>query len=224
MPGTCACSGSLRPAIRRDVDRYVYSICGDKQPAIGSILLIAASVGLWAQIPYRLTHHFIYRFQPRALGKLLSVPAFVISRATGIICGIEIESGAHIGSGLFIDGFGGIVIGAVTMGENCTISRGVTLGRSSTIAGKALHDLPTIGDRVFLGPGAIVAGPVILGDDVSVAGRSLVTRDVPACGTAMGVPAKVVSGEADRCQVRYRDMDSDPLRLIAQSETTSGPY
>jgi serine O-acetyltransferase len=224
MPGTCACSGSLSLAIRRDIDRYVYSICGDKQPGMGSILLVAASAGLWAQIPYRLTHHFLYRFQPRALGKILSVPAFVISRVTGVICGIEMESGAHIGSGLFIDGFGGIVIGAVTMGENCTISRGVTLGRSSTIVGKALHDLPTIGDRVFLGPGAIVAGPVILGDDVSVAGRSLVTRDVPASGTAMGVPAQVVSGEGSWHQVHYRDMDSDPLRPMTPSETTSGPY
>jgi serine O-acetyltransferase len=215
MPGPCACSGSLRPALRRDIDRYVYSMCGDKRPGIGSILLIAASPGLWAQIPYRLTHHFLYRFQPRALGKLLSVPAFVVSRATAIICGIEMESSAHIGSGLLIDGFGGIVLGAVTMGENCTISRGVTLGRSSTVAGKALGDLPTIGDRVFLGPGAIVAGPVILGDDVSVAGRSLVTRDVPAGGTTMGVPAKVVSSEGSFLQVRYRDMGSDPLRLMA---------
>jgi serine O-acetyltransferase len=132
--------------------------------------------------------------------------------------GIEIESGAHIGSGLFINNFGGIVLGAVTMGENCTINQGVTLGRSSTVAGKALNDLPTIGDRVFIGPRAIVAGPVTLGDDSSVAGGSLVTRDIPTCGTVMGVPAKVVSRQGSFREVRYRNMDRDPLRLMALNE------
>ena len=215
MPGPCACSGSLRLAIRQDIDRYVYSRSGDKRPGLGSIMLIAAAPGLWAQIPYRLTHHLLYRFQPRALGRLLSVPAFVAGRVTAIIFGIEMESGAHIGRGLLINNFGGIVMGAVTMGENCTVSPGVTLGRSSLVEGSALHDLPTIGDRVFIGPGAIVAGPVALGDDVSVAGRSLVTRDVPAAGTAMGVPARIVSREGSFRQVRYRNMANDELRVTA---------
>jgi serine O-acetyltransferase len=194
MPGPCACSGSLRLALKSDIDRYVYAICGGNRPGIASVMLIAAAPGLWAQVPYRITHHLLYRFQPRPLGKLLSAPAFILGRITALVVGIEMEPRAHIGRGLFISSFGGIVIGAVTMGENCTVSQGVTLGRSSTVEGQALHDLPTIGDRVFLGPRAIVAGPVTLGDDVSVAGGSLVTRDVPARATAMGVPATVVSG------------------------------
>lgn len=218
MPGPCACSGSLRLAVRRDIDRYVYSICGDKRPGITSILLVATSPGLWAQATYRLTHHLIYRHQPHILGKILSVPAFVASRVIALMSGIEIESGAHIGSGLFINNFGGIVLGAVTMGENCTINQGVTLGRSSMVAGKALNDLPTVGDRVFVGPHAIVAGPVTLGDDSSVAGGSLVTRDIPTCGTVVGVPAKVVSRQGSFREVRYRNMDRDPLRLMALDE------
>lgn len=215
MPGPCACSGSLRLAIRRDIDRYVYSMCGDRRLGIGPVLLIATSPGLWAQASYRITHHLLYRPPSRTLGKLLSVPAFIASRLTAIISGVELESGAHIGRGLLINNFGGIVVGAVTMGENCTINQGVTLGRSSMVEGKALDDLPTIGDRVFIGPRAIVAGPVTLGDDASVASGSLVTRDVPARGTAIGVPAKTVSGEGSFGQVRYRNMDSDPLRLAA---------
>jgi serine O-acetyltransferase len=193
VPGSCACSGSLRLALRRDIDRYVYAICGDKRPGIGSAILITAAPGLWAQVPYRLTHHFLYRFRPPALGRLLAAPAFALGRVTALIVGIEMEPRAHIGPGLLISSSGGIVIGAVTMGENCTISQGVTLGRSSTVAGQALRDLPTIGDRVFIGPGAIVAGPLALGDDASVAAGSLVTRDVPAGATATGVPATVVS-------------------------------
>ncbi len=158
-------------------------------------MLIAVTPGLWAQAPYRLTHHLLYRFEPRPLGKLLAAPAFLLGRVTALIAGIEMEPRAHIGRGLLIRDFGGIVVGAVTMGENCTISQRVTLGRSSTVEGQALHDLPTIGDRVFLGPGSVVAGPVTIGDDASIAGGSLVTRDVPARATVMGVPAVVVLQE-----------------------------
>jgi serine O-acetyltransferase len=192
MPGPCACSGSLRLALRQDIGRYARARHGGRPGPLTALLSVAAP-GLWAQVPYRVTHHLLYRFRPRPLGKLLTAPAFILGRVTALIVGIEMEPRAHIGRGLLIDNSGGIVIGAVTMGENCTVSQGVTLGRSSTVEGQALNDLPTVGDRVFLGPRAIVAGPVTLGDDVSVSGGSLVTRDVPAGATVMGVPARIVA-------------------------------
>jgi serine O-acetyltransferase len=202
-------------AIKRDIDRYVYETCGSERPGIGAALLVAASPGLWTITCYRIVHHLLYRFQPSMIGKLLAVPAFILSRIVTIIAGIEIESRAHIGCGLLIINYGRITIGAVTMGENCTINTGVTIGRSSTVQGPSLDDLPTIGSRVWLGPGVIVAGPITLGDDVSVAGNSLVTRGIPAHGSAIGVPANVVSREGSFHQVRYRHMDSDPLRMKA---------
>jgi len=215
MPGPCSCSGSLCLALRRDISRYVYSICGSRRPGTRAIFRVTTSPGLWAVIVYRLTHHLLYRFPLPAIGNILAISAIVASRPAAILFGIEMEPRAHIGRGLLVDNFGGIVIGAVTMGSNCTISQGATLGRSSMVQGDALNDLPTLGDRVYIGPRAIVAGPITVSDDVSVAGGSLVTRDIPARGIAMGVPAKVVSRNGSFRQVRYRNMENDPLRLAA---------
>jgi serine O-acetyltransferase len=213
MPGPCPCSGGLIRAFRRDFDRYLYSLNGDAPVTVGAVLrVIVMFPGLWAVIPYRLCHHFLYQFRPRFLGQLLAVPAFAAQRMAMLLFGIEIDSRAHIGGGFFVNHFGGIIIGPATIGANCNISQGVTVGRSSQVAGSAAGDVPILGDRVWLGPGAVVAGPITLGDDATVAGNSLVTRDVPARGVAMGVPAQTVSRKGSFRQVSYRGMADDPHR------------
>ena len=216
MPCPCACSTGIIRAVRRDVDRYVYSLAGGSPVRIATIPRVAILFpGLWAGLLYRLCHHFLYRFKPRFIGKCLAVPIFVAQRVGVILFGIEIDPRAHIGQGLFINHFGGIIVGPVTIGENCNIAQGVTLGRSSLVAGRAVDDAPTVGDRVWLGPGAVVAGPITLGDDVTVAGNSLITRDVPPRGVALGVPAEVVSRKGSFRQVSYRGMEEDWRRTAA---------
>ena len=216
MPELCPCSGGLVRALRRDVDRYFFSLNGEAPVSVGTLLrVIVTFPGFWALIPYRLCHHFLYQFRPRVLGKLLAVPAFAAQRMAVLLFGIEIDLRAHIGGGLFINHFGGIIVGPVNIGANCNISQGVTLGRSSRVTGSSVGDVPTLGDRVWLGPGAVVAGPITVGDDATVAANSLVTRDVPARGLAMGVPAKIVSLRGSFRQVSYRGMADDPQRSAA---------
>lgn len=50
----------------------------------------------------------------------------------------------------------------------------------------------TIGDEVWLGAGVIVLPGVRIGDRVTVAAGSVVTRDVPADTLVVGAPARVV--------------------------------
>jgi maltose O-acetyltransferase len=49
----------------------------------------------------------------------------------------------------------------------------------------------TIGDRVWLGAGAIVLPGVTIGDDVTIGAGSLVTTDVPSGSLAYGHPCRV---------------------------------
>jgi maltose O-acetyltransferase len=49
----------------------------------------------------------------------------------------------------------------------------------------------TIGDRVWLGAGAIVMPGVTIGDDVTIGAGSLVTTDIPSGSLAFGHPCKV---------------------------------
>jgi serine O-acetyltransferase len=222
MNTSCSCPDSVIRAIRSDVDRCVYSLFGDGRITVRAILRVALLFpGLWAVILYRLTHHFYYRFSPRTLGKLLSAPMFIASHLTGIALGVEIAPHAHAGYGLFVNHFGGIHIGIVTIGDNCNIAHGVTFGNSSRVTDTALTtasrgwDSPTLGDRVWVGPGAIIAGPVTIGHDSVVAGNSLVTRDAPPFSVLMGVPAEVVSHKGSFNQVTYRGMAEDVGRLAA---------
>ncbi len=49
----------------------------------------------------------------------------------------------------------------------------------------------TIGDRVWLGAGAIVMPGVTIGDDVTIGAGSLVTADIPSGSLAFGHPCRV---------------------------------
>lgn len=70
------------------------------------------------------------------------------------IYGISIPYNTRIGSGLYIGHFGGIVVNSeAVIGKNCNIHHGVTIGQANRGDKKGY---PVIGDRVFIGPGAVV--------------------------------------------------------------------
>lgn len=76
-----------------------------------------------------------------------------------------------IGPGLFIQhGFATIVV-AESIGSHCWINQQVTIGYDSK--GK-----PTLGNRVRVGAGAVVLGPVTLHDGATVGANATVIHDV----------------------------------------------
>lgn len=120
--------------------------------------------------------------------------------------GVEIHPGAVIGRRLFIDHGMGIVIGETTeIGDDVMLYHGVTLGGRQRETGKR-H--PTLGDRVTVGAGAKVLGPVRLGNDVSVGANAVVTKDAPDGSVLVGVPAVA----------RVRRTDEDLTALLTASD------
>ena len=104
--------------------------------------------------------------------------------------GIEIHPAAKIGRRLFIDHGTGVVIGETTeIGDDCTLYQGVTLGGTGKDKGKR-H--PTLGNKVMVGAGAKVLGPIEIGSDVRIAAGAVVLSPIPDNSTAVGVPARVV--------------------------------
>ena len=90
----------------------------------------------------------------------------------------------------YIGHFGCIIVGeGVVMGSNCNLSQGVTLG----VAGRGdRKGSPTIGDRVFIAPGAKVIGKISIGNDVTIGANAVVSKSLPDRAVAVGIPAKVV--------------------------------
>ncbi len=138
--------------------------------------------GLHAIWSYRIAHRLWAR--PRGRGA-----ARILAQATRFLTGIEIHPGATIGRRFFIDHGMGVVIGETTeIGDDVMVYHGVTLGGRSLNHGKR-H--PTIGNRVTVGAGAKVLGPLTVGDDSAIGANSVVTHDVPAESIATGIPAVV---------------------------------
>ena len=115
--------------------------------------------------------------------------ARILSQWTRFLTGIEIHPGATIGRRFFIDHGMGVVIGETTeIGDDVMLYHGVTLGGRSLEHGKR-H--PTLGDRVTIGAGAKVLGPVRIGNDSAIGANAVVTHDVPPESVATGIPAVV---------------------------------
>ncbi|MEM0928817.1 MAG: serine O-acetyltransferase [Pseudomonadota bacterium] len=103
---------------------------------------------------------------------------------------VDIHPAADLGRGLFFDHATGIVIGeTATLGDNCSILHGVTLGGT----GKETQQRhPTVGAGVLIGAGAKVLGDIVVGEGAKVASGSVVLDPIKPYCTVAGVPAKPV--------------------------------
>lgn len=105
-----------------------------------------------------------------------------------IVTGAEIPINCRIGGGLMIPHPNGIVIHPdVSVGPNCLIFQQVTLGSTR-------HGTPSVGGHVDIGCGAKVLGPITIGNHAVIGANAVVLIDVPPGATAVGIPARVVSG------------------------------
>jgi serine O-acetyltransferase len=94
-----------------------------------------------------------------------------------------------IGPGLFISHGHGTVLAAARIGANLQVHQGVTIGWDYR------GDRgPVIEDDVFIGAGAKVLGAVTIGHGARIGANAVVLSDVPAGATAVGVPARIITG------------------------------
>jgi serine O-acetyltransferase len=140
------------------------------------LVALANEQGAWAVIEYRLRHRAQTLARPTRT--FASIACFVTRKLVEVLTGISIAGGARFGPGLFIGHFGGIVVGPrVTVGDNCNLSQGVTLGDH--------RGSPCVGDCVYFAPGAIAFGPITIGDHVAVGANAVVNEDVPTGSTVL---------------------------------------
>jgi serine O-acetyltransferase len=148
--------------------------------------VITTYPGVHAVILHRINHR-LWRWHLKWLARLL---AHIVRWFTGI----EIHPGATIGRRFFIDHGMGVVIGqTASIGDDCTLYHGVTLGGTSWKEGKR-H--PTLGNNVVVGAGAKVLGPITLGDGVRIGSNAVVVRDAPEGATVVGIPGRIISKTA----------------------------
>jgi serine O-acetyltransferase len=150
---------------------------------------VLADPAVWVVLTYRLGRAV------RRLPRLFRLPATCAHKPfellVGTLAGVALPPSAEVGGGLRLGRVGGIRIAPETyIGRDCDLAEGVTIASSG--------GAPWIGDRVQIGPGARLIGPIRVGNDAAIGPNAVVETDVPDGATVAGIPAQVVAGSGSR--------------------------
>lgn len=174
----------------------------------GSRNLNPAGIGFWDLVKEDYRAHgsdffsqgfwmlFIHRFGNRRMdvrSKLLRAPLTLIYRffnkMTQYWFGMKVDYVVIIGRRVKLEHFGGMILGARSIGNDVIIRQNTTFGISSP---DDMHAKPIIGDNVDLGAGVVIIGNVTIGENSIVGPNSAVFSDMPPNSIVLGVPAQVI--------------------------------
>ncbi len=195
---------ALAEDLFRDLDRMV------QMGARASDLLL--DPGPWVVATYRVGRAV------RELPRWAQVPLLLVHRPwealLQTVTGAVLPANANIAGGLHLSHTTSVVVSpGARIGRDCELAQGTTIG----VGGRGKdRGAPSIGDRVYIGPGAKVFGAIRIGNDAAIGANAVVREDVPDGAVVAGVPAKVVSTRgSDDFVVRGRRMP--PLGDLLQS-------
>lgn len=173
--------------VRADFNRYIAT--GGKNKV--KILL---NPGFIAVAVFRINRQIYYTVRKIPIvGFLYAIISFFILKINQLLVGISFPEDFVLGKGLFISHVGAIIVnGKCTMGENCNIAPMVVIGWGKV---KGIEGYPQIGNRVWIGPGAKIFGPITIGDDVAIGANTVVNFDVPNKSTVVGSAARIIENK-----------------------------
>ena len=161
-----------------------------------SLNLLLTQQGLWAIFVYRINNGIYTSEIPIILKRMLLVFGVFFQKLVEILTGISLPYSARIGDEFYIGHFGGIIISSnAIIGNNCNIAQGVTIGISGR---KERRGVPIIGNNVYIGVNAVIAGAVEVGDNAVIGANSLVIDMVAANTTVLGVPATKINDKTSQ--------------------------
>ncbi len=172
------------PAVQRDIRRYL-------QPRMDLPLPTTISHGdLVRALRHPPLRSILYTRLRTAGGRWRAAERVLATLYPGAVA-LEIHC-SDLGGGMCsYHGFATIII-AERIGEDCLFAQQVTVGYDDR------GGSPSIGNRVRIGAGAIVIGPITVGDDAVIGAGAVAVKDVPAAAVVGGVPARIIETATDR--------------------------
>jgi len=165
-------------------------------------------IGFWALVGEDLRTHdgdwlaqgfwtlFWHRFGNWRMSVRLAPLRFPLSllyramfRAGQWIGGMMLPYTVRVGRRVRLDHFGGMILVAQAIGDDVIIRQNTTFGISDL---DGLQNRPVIGNGVEIGAGAVIVGPIRVGDGAVIGANAVVTKDVPPGAVMGGVPARLI--------------------------------
>lgn len=139
---------------------------------------------------YALRHEEYHANQKGGYHKIMKKIWHLLHYYYGVKMGWDIPINVF-GPGLKINHFGCIIVNEhAKVGAFCDIHQGVNIGQQ----GKKEDDVPTIGNNVWIGPGAKIFGKITIADKCAIGANSVVNKNFKEENiTIAGIPAKKIS-------------------------------
>jgi maltose O-acetyltransferase len=113
---------------------------------------------------------------------------------------------------------------AITIGDEVTLAHDVRViahdAATKRLIGYTVVRPVSIGDRTYVGAGAIILPGVTIGRDCVIGAGAIVTRDIPDGSVAVGNPARVVASTAEVRERHERLMTQTALIDVPPAEAT----
>ncbi|MBF7144693.1 MULTISPECIES: serine O-acetyltransferase [Pseudomonas] len=153
-----------------------------KDPAAGcDPIFIARTYTSYAAVMHYRLARWIYLNAAKRSTPLMRSLAAIVSKRGKMLSGAEIHFHSSIGARLIIDHGVGTVIGETcTIGADCYILGGVTLGARGIGTNALALRHPQLGSRVQIGAFSSVLGCISVGDDAFIGPGCIITENVPA--------------------------------------------
>ncbi len=109
----------------------------------------------------------------------------VLNHGLAVRLGVTIPKNVF-GPGLCLVHRGTVVVSPkARVGANCRIHPSTSIGD--------YNGAPTLGDNVYIGPGAKLYGPITIGNNVAIGANAVVNGSFTDSCTVGGIPARVIS-------------------------------
>ena len=167
-------------AVREDVAAHVEHARSAGKPR-GRLGIVLGSAGFHAVLLYRIAH------AARPAGPIGAVAAGILFWMTRHLYFCSLSSTARLHGGLILPHPQGIVVGPGTVvGPGGWIEQNVTFGGAPRSDG-----MPRVGAGVRIACGAVLVGPVTVGDSARIGPYAVIAADIPP-GASVDVPGSEV--------------------------------